>query len=247
MNKKIFVLLLATLFLIASVGFISAEDSDDDSNGDVVETSSNLKNISVKKVWNDSGFENERPDFVQVELYVDGKLVDKVTLNESNHWKTTFKDVDVSGNVKVVEVNPTSDYNVSYKGNVDEGFVITSKIVKTADDKVLGANNDSNKLEGNVSISEKQNGTDDNNTNNSKEVTDKNKTINKTSNNTINKTNNKTDNKTVNKTGNNAVNKTISSVVNKTINKTDNKTINKTKVDNKIINKTVIIHNEKIT
>ena len=81
MSKKIFVLLFVAVFLIASIGFISAEDSADDA----VESSDNLKNITVKKIWDDKGFESQRPNSVQVELYVGGKLVDRINLNSSDN------------------------------------------------------------------------------------------------------------------------------------------------------------------
>ena len=122
MSKKIFVLLFVAVFLIASIGFISAEDSADDAVG----SSDNLKNITVKKIWDDKGFESQRPDSVQVELYVGGKLVDRINLNSSDNWKAIFKNVDVSGDVKVVELNRSSDYKISYDGNVEDGLQSTT-------------------------------------------------------------------------------------------------------------------------
>lgn len=205
MNKKIFVLLFVAVFLIASIGFISAEDSADDAVG----SSDNLKNITVKKIWDDKGFESQRPDSVQVELYVGGKLVDKVKLNSSDNWKAIFKNVDVSGEVKVVELNRSSDYKISYDGNVEDGFVITSKIAKNATkDDVLGKSNDSDKLADN-NTSQKQNTTENNNTKVQNASADDNKTENITIYNITNETDIEINNTTTIKNVNKTVNKTV--------------------------------------
>ena len=205
MSKKIFVLLFVAVFLIASIGFISAEDSADDAVG----SSDNLKNITVKKIWDDKGFESQRPDSVQVELYVGGKLVDRINLNSSDNWKAIFKNVDVSGDVKVVELNRSSDYKISYDGNVDEGFVITSKIAKNATkDDVLGKSNDSDKLADN-NTSQKQNTTENNNTGGQNASADDNKSENKTIYNITNETDIEINNTTTIKNVNKTVNKTV--------------------------------------
>ena len=205
MSKKIFVLLFVAVFLIASIGFISAEDSADDAVG----SSDNLKNITVKKIWDDKGFESQRPDSVQVELYVGGKLVDKVKLNSSDNWKAIFKNVDVSGEVKVVELNRSSDYKISYDGNVEDGFVITSKIAKNATkDDVLGKSNDSDKLADN-NTSQKQNTTENNNTKVQNASADDNKTENITIYNITNETDIEINNTTTIKNVNKTVNKTV--------------------------------------
>ena len=205
MSKKIFVLLFVAVFLIASIGFISAEDSADDAVG----SSDNLKNITVKKIWDDKGFESQRPDSVQVELYVGGKLVDRINLNSSDNWKAIFKNVDVSGEVKVVELNRSSDYKISYDGNVEDGFVITSKIAKNATkDDVLGKSNDSDKLADN-NTSQKQNTTENNNTGGQNASADDNKTENKTIYNITNETDIEINNTTTIKNVNKTVNKTV--------------------------------------
>lgn len=134
MNRNIFVLVLVSIFLIASVGFLSAADSD----------GASLENIHVKKVWKDNGFESDRPSSVQVLLFVDGNLVNKTILNESNEWQAIFKNVNVSGDIKVVENTSYSNYNVSYSGNAKDGFVITSTILKKANNEVVANSSDDN-------------------------------------------------------------------------------------------------------
>lgn len=134
MNKNLFVLVLVSIFLIASVGFISAVDND----------GAGLEDIHVKKVWKDKGFESDRPNSIQVLLFVDGDLVNKTDLNDSNEWQAIFKNVDVSGDVKVVENTSYSDYNTSYSGNAKDGFVITSTILKNATNNVIDNASDDN-------------------------------------------------------------------------------------------------------
>ena len=126
MYKRLLTVLVVLMFLITSVGVISAAD---DSNG-----------IDVKIVWN--GDLSNQPDFVKVNLIKDGKIVDTVKLNESNLWKTTFH-VSDDGNYQV-KVEDSKDYSSDVKGNVEDGFVITNTIVK---EDLLGASDDETPVE----------------------------------------------------------------------------------------------------
>lgn len=110
MYKKLLGILVIAVFLITSVGAISASDS-----------------ISVKVTW-DGG---DAPDSVTVNLIKDGNVVDSAKLSASNSWKTTFK-VDDDGLYKVSEV-VSGDYSYSVSGNANSGFVISNKLVKTDD------------------------------------------------------------------------------------------------------------------
>lgn len=126
LNKKFLTVFLVAVFLITSLGVISAaEDSD---------------SISVKIVWDDNV--NDKPDFVTVNLIKDEKIVNSIKLNKDNSWKTDF-DVDSDGNYKVKEVI-SSDYSAKIEGNVKEGFVIK---VKATEKEVLGASNSEEPLE----------------------------------------------------------------------------------------------------
>jgi hypothetical protein len=48
---------------------------------------------SVVKVWQDPGFESQRPDAITVRLLRDGVAVDRVKLSEENNWRYTWKDL----------------------------------------------------------------------------------------------------------------------------------------------------------
>lgn len=126
MNRKLLTIILVAVFLITSLGVISAaKDSD---------------SISVKIVWDDNV--DDKPDFIKVNLLKDGKIVDSANLNESNSWKVDFS-VDDDGKYQVKE-EISSDYSAKIKGNAQEGFVITNKLVKT---DVLGAGDNQTPLE----------------------------------------------------------------------------------------------------
>ncbi len=139
MNKRIFAIFLIAIFLIVSVGVISAADDQSDLSADVdVKTVSNSKIISVKVIWDDADKTSERPDSVKVNLVKDGAVVDTVTLKESNSWSATFKAQSDDGTFKVSEVGNIDSYSVSTSGSADSGFIIVNKV--KAD--VLGASDD---------------------------------------------------------------------------------------------------------
>lgn len=50
-----------------------------------------MKDVTVRKVWKDSGAKH--PSSVRVSLVVDGKTVDTVTLNDRNNWTYTWKNL----------------------------------------------------------------------------------------------------------------------------------------------------------
>lgn len=114
--KRLLMVSIIVIFLITSVGAISAADD-----------------ISVKVVW-DGG---DTPDYVTVNLLKDGKIVDTAKLSSENSWKTTFK-VDDEGDYQVSEVD-SSDYSSSISGSAESGFVITNTILK---EDVLSASED---------------------------------------------------------------------------------------------------------
>lgn len=117
MNKKLFGILIIAIFIITSIGVISAEDLD---------------SISVTAVWDDNG--NDRPTKIIVELLEDGKVVDSAKLSENNSWNATFE-VDGDGEYSV-EVSPISGYSTSISGNAKHGFVISNSLIES---EVLGA------------------------------------------------------------------------------------------------------------
>ena len=143
MNKRIFAIFLVAIFLIVSVGVISAADDQSDVSADVdVKKVSNSKVISVKIVWDDADKTGARPDSVKVNLVKDGVVVDEVTLSKSNSWSATFKAQSGDGTFKVTQSGNIGDYSVSTSGNADNGFIIVNKV--KAD--VLGASEDETPL-----------------------------------------------------------------------------------------------------
>lgn len=118
MYKKAFAIMIVAIFLITSLGIISAANDS--------------ISIPVKIVWNDV---DDTPNEVVVQLIKDNKVVDKVILNDSNSWHAIFK-VDSPGNYHVKEII-SNDYSSSVSGNVKSGFVIkNSQIVE--DDILAG-------------------------------------------------------------------------------------------------------------
>lgn len=101
------------------------------------------RDIHIVKKWDLSG--DDKPVArIEIELYRDGKATGKVIeLNESNNWSGSFTGLDVrDGNdpsrdyvytVKERGENGGSlrfgdrDFDVSYEGSMDSGFVITNK------------------------------------------------------------------------------------------------------------------------
>lgn len=95
---------------------IRSSDSDTDSDGSV--------SRSVLKRWEDEGFENERPDAVEVSLLKNGTVYDTVELNEENNWYYSWENLNESSDWLVVE-RPVDNYTalVTSEGTV---FVVTN-------------------------------------------------------------------------------------------------------------------------
>lgn len=81
----------------------------------------------VLKVWNDEGQRAKRPDNIVVQLLRDGRVFDRVTLSEENHWRHTWEDLDDDYVWQVVERKAPDGYTVSVSR---EGitFVITNTL-----------------------------------------------------------------------------------------------------------------------
>lgn len=77
--------------------------------------------LTVKKVW-EGGDKSKHPDNVTVGLYKKDTLVEKITLNDANHWTYTWKELDGSVKWKIQEIDVPKGYAVSYR---TDGFEIT--------------------------------------------------------------------------------------------------------------------------
>lgn len=89
----------------------------------------NLKNkinIDVLKVWDDDGYENKRPSFIEVCLLADGKLKENVKLNKKNNWTYVWKNLDPGISWAVVEKNVNKDIYRVKVTNYENSFVITN-------------------------------------------------------------------------------------------------------------------------
>ncbi|MBR2047020.1 MAG: Cna B-type domain-containing protein [Oscillospiraceae bacterium] len=66
----------------------------------------------VMKLWEDEGFEEHRPDAIEVQLLCDGVVYDTVTLSEENDWMHTWKNLEENHIWSVVESAGNEDYVV---------------------------------------------------------------------------------------------------------------------------------------
>lgn len=78
----------------------------------------------VSKVWNDRGFEQQRPDEIEVQLLQGGEVFDTVKLSEENNWSYEWPELDGDYTYTVVETEVTG-YTVSVSQE-EEAFVITN-------------------------------------------------------------------------------------------------------------------------
>lgn len=71
--------------------------------------------LVVNKVWNTDS--NKLPEKVEIELLLDGEVIDTVILNSTNKWTHTFKNLEKSDKYSVREINIPKGYKVSYANN----------------------------------------------------------------------------------------------------------------------------------
>ena len=111
--------------------------------------------VSVK--WDDANNQDgKRLDSVEAELYAEGQATgNKVTLDEKNSWKASFKKVDVKKDGKrinyTVKTTENKDYTITTTGNVldDNGVVVTYKHVpETVNVSIKSTWNDANNQDG---------------------------------------------------------------------------------------------------
>ncbi len=84
--------------------------------------------LSAIKVWKDNDA-SKRPDSIEVQLVRDGEVVETVTLDKSNDWKHTWRNLERAGNWKVVEKTSLKGYKVTSVRESDT-FVITNTLDK---------------------------------------------------------------------------------------------------------------------
>jgi len=85
------------------------------------------RDITVKKVWSDRG--TGRPDSAEIALYNGETVVEAVLLSEGNNWTYTWKNLDGSGNWRVVEDYVPEGYTPSYEVDGDVVTVTNTEIL----------------------------------------------------------------------------------------------------------------------
>lgn len=100
---------------------------------DIPEHRNYLVNRRVIKVWDDNGFETERPKEIVVQLLCDGKLYSTVRLKEANNWRHTWVGLD-SRHTWVLVEKEVEGYTVTV---TREGitFVVTNTYGETIEDE----------------------------------------------------------------------------------------------------------------
>lgn len=119
MNRKLITILFIAVFLTACVSFVSAADD--------IKT----QDISVKLILDGQG---NNLDKVTVNLLKDNHVVDTAVLSKSNSWSTIFKNQENDGQYSI-KVNNDTTHSFQIKGNAENGFIITEKVIE---DNVLG-------------------------------------------------------------------------------------------------------------
>lgn len=80
---------------------------------------------TVAKIWDDTGYEENRPESVQVQLYKDGVAYgDAVELNANNNWAYTWYGLSRGSNYTVEEITVLDNYICEV-----DNFVITNTYV----------------------------------------------------------------------------------------------------------------------
>ena len=120
-----------------------------------VEDGSLPRDISVLKVWDDEGYEDQRPSSIDVVLKANGETLYYATLSEENLWQYTWTGLDKEDEsrneiiytveeIRVDYEDWVSKYTSTITGSMEDGFVITNRIVEPIDIPVEKYWDDSN-------------------------------------------------------------------------------------------------------
>jgi hypothetical protein len=85
--------------------------------------------VTVQKVWEDSGYEDERPESVDVVLFCDGEKYDTVSLSADNDWKYEWKNLDGDSRWQLIEENVPEGYTMTSVQN-SYSFTVTNTVEK---------------------------------------------------------------------------------------------------------------------
>lgn len=89
----------------------------------------NYEDYFVHKIWVDKENSDNRPQNITIHLLKEGTVYDTITLNESNQWEYTWKDLNTKYHWSVIEANVPKSYTVSI---TQEGtsFIVTNTFRK---------------------------------------------------------------------------------------------------------------------
>lgn len=88
--------------------------------------------LTVQKVWDDNMNKN-RPDYVEIQLFRDGKYSDTVKLNNQNGWKYSWTELDSSSRWSVTETVVPKGYTAKYSWNETAVTITNTMKSKTPD------------------------------------------------------------------------------------------------------------------
>lgn len=104
-------------------------------NGGVVigEATSLSYSISVKKAWDNPGYEDTQPSGVTIHLKErdTGDIVSTAELTGENGWQHTFTDFPLSPDHYTVTEQPLEGYKATYYQDADGNFIITNTYLTT--------------------------------------------------------------------------------------------------------------------
>ena len=83
---------------------------------------------SVVKLWKDAGYENKRPEGINVDIMKDGELVESIVLTAENNWSYSWVGLDDGSVWQVVERDVPEAYTVTFEQK-DFAFMITNTYI----------------------------------------------------------------------------------------------------------------------
>lgn len=82
---------------------------------------------TVHKLWNDSGYEAERPTQVEVQLYKDGRAYgEAVSLSDDNGWSYTWLGLPKGSKYEVKELSKSDKYSSAVTEDGSYGFLLSN-------------------------------------------------------------------------------------------------------------------------
>lgn len=110
-----------TVICVREGASVSVNPKDDPGGGDDDDDIS----VKVLKVWDDDGYESQRPAEIEIELYRNGNLMDTVELSEENGWRHTWSNLPAGYSYLVSEKDVPEGYRVKMSQD-GESFTITN-------------------------------------------------------------------------------------------------------------------------